>query len=539
MRNLITTTILISTFAMLGLSEAYAQNWEEMEPIPTPRALSTTSVLDGKIYVIGGTTTPFGLATKLVEVYDPTTDTWNTNVPDLPVPLLRASSGVIDGKIYVTGGHHENVPGGALNTVYEFDPANGGSWTTKANMIKPRFYHETEVIDNKMYVMAGRSEDAPAPIDNSVEMYDPLTNTWIFKSSMNKVRGGFTSEVINEKIYVMGGADFNTLFSEVEVYDPQTDIWTELEDMPKVRCWHGSGMVGDYVYIFGGATSVNLVGQPIYETWKYDPMVDWTNIQIDIPEVTSALAYASAMDENGNQCLYAISGATVEFWFPAGGPYVTGKNFKLCPEVTSIMDVIVQLEESIASGHIQGFCANGNENLCDIRLEAFRNLLWKAYDFSESGDIAKACKQLSKAAERSDGENHPKKDYIIGSDAALINSLILRAMSDLGCSSATLNRTSNLPTNDVLKVNMEELIRMYPNPSKDRITIPYTVSKDSDVSISLFNSTGNELVTLVNAHLAAGFYTLNYDVSEFPNGMYTLTYRSGLETKSIRFSKIE
>ena len=310
--------------------------WEEMEPIPTPRGLMTSCVLDGDIYVMGGINSPFGTPTAIVEVYDPQTNTWNTNIPDLPVPLLRASSGVINGKIYVTGGHHQNIWGGAVATVYEFDPADGGSWTTKASMLKPRFYHETEIVDNKMYVMGGRSEDAPGPIDNTIEMYDPITDTWTFKTSMQGARAAFSSEVIDGKIYVLGGSQFDTMYAEVEIYDPQTDTWSNGEDMPKGRTWHGSGMIGDSIFVFGGATEVNYIGFPLNETWKYHASSGWENIQLDIPEMKSAFAYASVFDGNNNQCLYAIGGATVEFWIPTTGPYVTDKNFKLCSDVTSI-----------------------------------------------------------------------------------------------------------------------------------------------------------------------------------------------------------
>ncbi|MCR9286813.1 MAG: hypothetical protein NXI23_05400 [Bacteroidetes bacterium] len=197
MKQSLTTKMLVLIFFMAFVIKKNAQ-WEYNTPMPTPRGLVTSTILDNKIYVMGGTNTPFGMGLSTVEVYDPATDTWDTNVPNLPVPLLRASSGVINRKIYATGGHHENTGGGALNTVYEYDPNASGGWTLKANLLKPRFYHETEVIDDKMYVMGGRSLDIPGPVDQTVEMYDPDTDTWTFVASMHQVRGGFSSVILDE-----------------------------------------------------------------------------------------------------------------------------------------------------------------------------------------------------------------------------------------------------------------------------------------------------------------------------------------------------
>jgi N-acetylneuraminic acid mutarotase len=65
----------------------------------------STSVLNGKVYAIGGFSKGVsgypGLTT--VDVYDPTTDTWTT-APDMPTGRWGAYTGVVDGKIYVFGG---------------------------------------------------------------------------------------------------------------------------------------------------------------------------------------------------------------------------------------------------------------------------------------------------------------------------------------------------------------------------------------------------------------------------------------------------
>ena len=56
-----------------------AEKWQVISELPTGRLAFSTAVVDGKIYLIGGTLFenqdgPFGLST--VEVYDPKTSTW-------------------------------------------------------------------------------------------------------------------------------------------------------------------------------------------------------------------------------------------------------------------------------------------------------------------------------------------------------------------------------------------------------------------------------------------------------------------------------
>ena len=90
--------------------------------MPTGRWELSTCVVDGKIYALGGyvpgVTGHLGVAT--VEVYDPATDTWTAG-PDMPAGRFGPRTSVVDGKIYVIGGMDRWV-GSAYRTVEEYDP---------------------------------------------------------------------------------------------------------------------------------------------------------------------------------------------------------------------------------------------------------------------------------------------------------------------------------------------------------------------------------------------------------------------------------
>jgi N-acetylneuraminic acid mutarotase len=87
--------------------------------MPTSRANHAVSVVNGKIYVCGGGVVQPALAPlSTVEVYDPKTDKWE-QLPDMPSARGVLSSSVVDDKIYVIGGLNF---GGNLSTVEEYTP---------------------------------------------------------------------------------------------------------------------------------------------------------------------------------------------------------------------------------------------------------------------------------------------------------------------------------------------------------------------------------------------------------------------------------
>ena len=74
-----------------------AKKWEVVSQLPTGRSAFSTAVVDGKIYLIGGTLSenersgPFGLST--VEVYNPENNSWKS-VADMPTPRSNAGAAV-------------------------------------------------------------------------------------------------------------------------------------------------------------------------------------------------------------------------------------------------------------------------------------------------------------------------------------------------------------------------------------------------------------------------------------------------------------
>ena len=229
--------------------------WKKKKKMPTARQSLSTSVVNGKIYAIGGSGIGLQLvATAPVEEYDPALDIW-TKKAKLPRPRTGLSASAVNGKIYAIGGVSA---GGPVRTNEEYDPATN-TWTRKRRMGTARFNLSTSVVDGKIYAIGG---DASKPLLSIVEVYDPATDTWERKANMPTPRGGLTTSVVDGKIYAIGGnvrpREALLLFGQllrgttVEVYDPKTDTWNKAKDMPTPRSNLSSRVVNGKIYAIGG-----------------------------------------------------------------------------------------------------------------------------------------------------------------------------------------------------------------------------------------------------------------------------------------------
>lgn len=303
MKNLTTFKILVLAVFLAATVPGKAQ-WEYMAPMPTAREFAASCVLDNKVYVIGGIFSDTSPATSVVEVYDPVTNTWNTNMPNLPYGVSAATAVVLDGKIYVIGGE-DSYLGNKSMAVFEFDPLQWHVWTRKKDLPVGRSWHAAAVYDNTIYLMTGIAGIDILP-DSAFLRYDKVNDEWIPDKKIPAPRGFSRAETAGGKLYAMGGMYYGDPYATVFAYDKVN--WTTKAPMPMPKFWFGSGVIDDQIYVFGGYSSAF---PPVNssDTWRYDPVTDnWTNIGMEMPELIGGMASASAVDTNGKTCLYSLGG---------------------------------------------------------------------------------------------------------------------------------------------------------------------------------------------------------------------------------------
>ena len=143
--------------------------WTSKADMPTARISASASTVNGKIYVIGGAPGESELYRGLstVEEYDPATDTW-TPKADMPTARTYLSTSVVNGRVYAIGGQDDGI---LFSTVEAYDPATD-TWTPEAGMPTARFLPSTSVVNGKIYAMGGAIATGPV-VTSIVEAYDP------------------------------------------------------------------------------------------------------------------------------------------------------------------------------------------------------------------------------------------------------------------------------------------------------------------------------------------------------------------------------
>jgi hypothetical protein len=160
-------------------------------------------VVNGVLYAVGGP----GSTGQLVEAYDPSTNTWTTKAP-MPTARHGLAAGVVNGVLYAVGGANFSS-GIAVQTVEAYDPSTN-TWTTKAPMSTARYGLAAGVVNGVLYAVGGTSDCAPSITCigitvQTVEAYDPSTNTWTPKAPMPTDRYALAAGVVNGVLYAVGG----------------------------------------------------------------------------------------------------------------------------------------------------------------------------------------------------------------------------------------------------------------------------------------------------------------------------------------------
>ena len=202
--------------------------WATIADLPGPRAAHTMAAINSIIYLVGGITS----ASTALWSYDPVADKWNTQHQPMPTGREHTTSAVVDGKLYVIGGEVPNPNGGGaetymrLNTNEVYDPV-ADQWKTLAPMPIPESDITSGIIDGKIHVASGENNQDSCVFAQH-EVYDPKTDQWSAMADMLTPRHGAVSGVIGGKWYLVDGATkpgiptISTLTNKVEVFTPGT-----------------------------------------------------------------------------------------------------------------------------------------------------------------------------------------------------------------------------------------------------------------------------------------------------------------------------
>jgi hypothetical protein len=76
------------------------------------------------------------------------------------------------------------------------------------------------------------------------------------------------------------------------------------------------------------------------------------------------------------------------------------------------------------------------------------------------------------------------------------------------------------------------LSQNYPNPFNPSTVISYSIPSASNVKLIVFNALGQKVKTLVSGYKNAGNYTINFNASDLPSGIYFYKLEAGQFTQA-------
>jgi N-acetylneuraminic acid mutarotase len=280
---------LICILFVFTLASAQEGQWIQLENMQTKRGPTSACAINDKLYVIG--------SGRKVEEYDPATNQCRV-ITELPVTRNGGAMSAINNLMYVTGGQTAmGQPG--HTSLHCYDPSSDtwktdlaempvGQYVFKAKtcggklyagfaVYHPRDFAEYDPEKDKWKVIPVASQnlmDCTSFCEHDGELYffgsvqsmkrvrsyNPATGEWQEKASLPTGRIGAAVGCINGLIYVAGGTtdtaypfDPEKIVDVVEAYDPERDIWyTGFTPMMTPRHFSGFAVIDDLLYVTGG-----------------------------------------------------------------------------------------------------------------------------------------------------------------------------------------------------------------------------------------------------------------------------------------------
>jgi len=89
------------------------------------------------------------------------------------------------------------------------------------------------------------------------------------------------------------------------------------------------------------------------------------------------------------------------------------------------------------------------------------------------------------------------------------------------------NQSTSIDEISVASPKSYALYSNYPNPFNPTTTIRYALPEDSRVEVSIYNTLGQKVTTLVNDQQSAGEYRIQWQPLDLPSGVYIISFGAG------------
>ena len=217
--------------SVVEVFDVTSTKFSEVSPMTHAKRDHTSLLLsDGRVIVMGGLVDdtvdgPKRDTLASTEIYDPESDSWSLGAVMAQGRGLHTATTLLDGKILVIGG--VNTARQTINSAELYDPTTD-SWAPAASMSQTRDGHTgTLLSDGRVLVVGGNGTSGGLSL-TSAEIYDPSSNSWSSAGNMLEGRSHHTAIQLNDgKVLIAGGLlGPESPLSTVDFYSPTTNSWS-------------------------------------------------------------------------------------------------------------------------------------------------------------------------------------------------------------------------------------------------------------------------------------------------------------------------
>lgn len=336
----------------------------------------------------------------------------------------------------------------------------------------------------------------------SCEIYDPVNSTWEFTDSLNYQRDwGFTASVLeNGEVIVVGGVDIETnppgiyTLKTCEKFDPTLEEWIIIDSLEIERKGHTATILNDgRLLIAGGDNSLGSISycevfNPITGQWS----------------LTDSLFI-----KRGNHSAVLL---------PNGKVLVTGGG-----NLDSLYIFTCEVfDPAIENWDIVGVTSFPHHSHTSILLADSLILLVGGVIAPASWEIFNPKTFSSMYVSTLPFQKYESTVHLLPDGRVIsIGGWTYDGMWVLPTATCLMyypNVTNLLPKEEeFITFNLGQ---NYPNPFNSLTKIEYSVPVSSFVQIKVYDILGNDITTLVNEEKAAGQYSVEFNATRLPSGIY-------------------
>ena len=246
-------------------------SWSTLTALPETRMYLSSIAFNSSIYILGGFFDASYPPTKLTTIkkYIPWSDSWsNIGSQYNGHTLTQQISDPISNKIYWISG----------SSTYEFDLSSNS--LTNCGSSCGSFPYVTSgcsrtvislvTISNTVYALSDIYSGSCTRTTH-LDKFDTSSNSWAYLSSSPSTKNNLTACAANSKIYILGGTS-GSVQNSVEEYDPTTNTWSTKTAIPYGGLTeHACVTVNNKIYLIGGEPSGGNKTNTLY---VYNPSFD-------------------------------------------------------------------------------------------------------------------------------------------------------------------------------------------------------------------------------------------------------------------------